>query len=221
MAQPLDIRVHKAMVEAIRRVDREGVLHKVNHLTKQIIECQGCKLATQRARAIPGAGPAHARIMFVGEAPSAGAELYGRPFPVAPAKTSIPFARESGDVLQKWLGKLGLPLEWIYLTNLVKCRKQGSELGWDEIRACEGYLETEIELIQPKLVVALGIHAVRKWFSTPSRLARISEVRGKSFQSGGITYFPLWHPSMVARGGVVTGVDDDLSSLSQVLDSLF
>jgi DNA polymerase len=159
--------------------------------------------------------------MFVGESPSAGAELYGRPFPVAPAKTSIPFAPESGDVLRRWLERLGLHLEWVYFTNLVKCRKQGAELGWDEIKACESYLETEIELIKPKLVVALGAHAVRKWFSTPTRVARISEVRGKSVEIDGITYFPLWHPSMIARGGIGINIEGDLSSLSQVVDTLF
>lgn len=221
MNQALDVRVHRAMVEVIRRIDRDKVLHKLNELAKEVIECQKCQLGANRARAIPGVGPAHARIMFVGESPSAGAELYGRPFPVAPAKTSIPFAPESGDILQRWLSRLGLPLEWIYFTNLVKCRKRGSELRWDEIRACDGYLQTEIELIKPKLVVALGTYAVGKWFSTPSRVARISEVRGKSIQIDGITYFPLWHPSIVARGAIGINIHDDLSSLSQVLDSLF
>lgn len=220
-------RVCSAMNEVYNGVD----IPKLNELNAKIISCKRCDfLISHRNRPVLPEGPAHARIMFIGQSPNDKAELYNRPFPTC-LTFDIP-ETASGSVLAKWLGKLDLPREWVYLTNLVKCKPKKERNEWGEkewinkeeqIRNCKGYLEEEIELIKPRLIVTLGVDASREFFPkeqfgySSNHCMRMEEVHGQRWEEDTMTYFAMYHPAALLRSAVI----EDLPSLREILDEIF
>ncbi len=123
-------------------------------LVREIMSCTKCPLHRSRRNPVPGEGPLDARVMFVGEAPGRREDEEGRPF-VGPA----------GKLLNQLLEQAGLSRDRVYITNIVKCRPPGNRDPRDEeIEACLPYLLRQIQLIKPRLIVALGRHAARTLF---------------------------------------------------------
>ncbi len=126
----------------------------LTELYEQIAACQKCDIARSRTRAVPGEGPENAGIMFIGEAPGFHEDQQGRPF-VGPA----------GQFLEKLLASVNLKREQVYITNVIKTRPTNNrEPLPTEIRNCRPYLEKQIELIHPRMIVTLGRYSMASFF---------------------------------------------------------
>ncbi len=130
---------------------------------------------------MPGEGPDTADIMFIGEGPGFHEDRQGRPFVGA-----------AGQYLDELLGKIGLQREDVYIANVVKCRPPGNrDPQPDEISACRPYLDKQIELIRPRLVVTLGRFSMQRYFPGAS----ISRIHGQAKRVGNVIYYPMFHPA--------------------------
>lgn len=166
--------------EALRQAEHFD-FESLAKLTAAVRVCPLCRLSQSRTNAVPGEGPDRADIMFVGEGPGFHEDRQGRPFVGA-----------AGQYLEELLASIGLRREDVYISNVVKCRPpQNRDPLPDEIEACRPYLERQIELIQPKMIVTLGRHSMSLFLSE----AKISEVHGKPSKMGGIVYYPIYHPA--------------------------
>ena len=158
--------------------DHERALH---NLEDQIRACTKCRLHQTRTQAVPGDGPYTAEIMFIGEAPGYHEDKQGKPFVGA-----------AGRYLNHLLEKNGLSRADVYITNIVKCRppKNRDPLP-DEIAACSPYLDRQIELINPRVIVTLGRFALQHFFPGAS----ITRVHGQVREKDGRIFFPIFHPA--------------------------
>ncbi|MFQ6120184.1 MAG: uracil-DNA glycosylase, partial [Methanosarcinales archaeon] len=130
---------------------REKELQKLH---KTIISCKKCPLYKTRRNAVPGEGPANTKIMFLGESPGSKEDVQGKPF-VGPA----------GKVLDQLLKSIDLDRKKIFITSVLKCRpvigKRNRSPKREEIETCKPYLEKQIEIIKPKVIVTLGNYALQ------------------------------------------------------------
>lgn len=161
-------------------------------LHEEIRRCQGCSLWAARTQAVPGVGPADARVMLVGEAPGRQEDLKGEPF-----------VGQAGRFLDVLLASVGLTRGEVYITNVVKSRpfigpppgRNRSPLA-AEIQACRRWLDEELRIIQPEIAVAMGRIAVE--YFLPGK--KIAEVHGIPQQQGARTVLPLYHPALARYG---------------------
>ena len=150
-------------------------------LYKEIAICQRCELSQGRTKTVPGEGPENAEIMFIGEAPGFHEDRQGRPFVGA-----------AGKFLDELLASIGLTREDVYIGNVIKCRPPGNRDPLaDEIAACEPFLDKQIELIQPKLIVTLGRFSMARYFPN----AKITRIHGQPKRIGNRIYYPMFHPA--------------------------
>lgn len=132
--------------------------------------------------AVPGEGPDNARVMLVGEGPGENEDREGRPFVGA-----------AGKLLTELLESIGMKRSEVFVTNIVKCRPpQNRPPRQGEIEACNPYLETQIRLIDPKIVCPLGSPALRTVLGSEYS---VSQVHGKPFRKDGRVILPLYHPA--------------------------
>jgi len=159
-------------------------------LEERIRNCQKCPLGRLRTNAVPGAGSYKARVMFVGEAPGYWEDQKG-----------LPFVGRAGRLLDELLEGIGLEREDVYITNIVKCRPPNNRDPTDEeIKACAPYLDRQIDIIRPRVIVPLGRHSMayilRKFGFEP---APISKIHGKTFEAGTLfgkfVIMPSYHPA--------------------------
>jgi uracil-DNA glycosylase len=151
-------------------------------LAQQIRGCTKCDLYKGRTNAVPGEGPAHAEIMFIGEGPGAREDKLGQPFVGA-----------SGRFLDELLEQAGLTREEVWITNVVKCRPPGNrDPQVDEIETCTtNYLENQIKIVNPRIIVTLGRHSMN-WFISD---AKITQVHGQMHKVGRRFVIPMFHPA--------------------------
>ena len=153
----------------------------LSQLHEEIGICQRCQLSNHRTRAVPGEGAENAEIMFIGEAPGWHEDQQGRPF-VGPA----------GQFLNQLIASIGLGREQVYITNVIKSRPpENRDPLPDEIRACHVWLERQIELIQPRMIVTLGRYSMAMFFPGKS----ISKIHGTSQKQDNIIYYAMYHPA--------------------------
>ena len=156
-------------------------MSELAELCEEIRACQKCILAQGRTNAVPGEGPDSAHIMFIGEGPGFHEDRQGRPFVGA-----------AGQYLDELLEKIGLLREDVYIANVVKCRPPGNrDPQPEEISACRPYLDKQIELIRPHLVVTLGRFSMQRYFPGAS----ISRIHGQAKRVGSVIYYPMFHPA--------------------------
>lgn len=156
-------------------------MSELTELYEQIATCQRCELAQGRTNTVPGEGPEDAEIMFIGEAPGFHEDRQGRPFVGA-----------AGSFLEELLASIGLTREDVYICNVIKCRPPGNRDPLsDEIAACKPYLDKQIELIQPKLIVTLGRFSMARYFPN----AKITRIHGQPKRIGSRIYYPMFHPA--------------------------
>ncbi|MFC2020121.1 uracil-DNA glycosylase, partial [Chloroflexota bacterium] len=135
----------------------------------------------QRTTVVPGEGDEAADIMFIGEAPGWHEDQQGRPF-VGPA----------GKYLDELIASINLRREQVYIANVVKCRPPGNRDPLPvEILACRRWLERQIELIRPKMIVTLGRYSMAMFFPNKS----IGKIHGQAQQQDNIIYYPMYHPA--------------------------
>ncbi len=176
-------------------------------LAKEVAGCNRCRLAHGRTRAVPGEGPEHAAIMFIGEGPGFHEDQQGRPFVGA-----------AGQFLDELLQAIGLKRADVYITNVVKCRPPANrDPQPDEIEACQSYLNRQIALIKPKVIVTLGRYSMARAFPNE----KISAIHGKPHKVGEIVYVPMFHPAAALHQPALRKtVEEDFAKLPKILADL-
>ncbi len=156
------------------------------------VDCTRCGLANGRTQVVFGVGDANANLMFVGEGPGQQEDLQG-----------IPFVGRAGQLLTQLIAGIGLRRDDVYIANVVKCRPPGNRDPMpDEIEACSPWLDRQLELIAPRVVVTLGNFATKLLLQTKDG---ITKLRGREFayRRAGIdaVLIPTFHPAAVLRSG--------------------
>ncbi|MBI3966327.1 MAG: uracil-DNA glycosylase, partial [Chloroflexi bacterium] len=150
-------------------------------LDAEIKVCTRCRLHETATRAVPGEGPIDAPIVFIGEAPGFNEDKQGRPF-----------VGQAGQVLEELLGIIGLKRSEVFIANVVKHRPPNNRDPMpDETTACAPFLQRQLELIRPRVVVTLGRHSMGKYFPKES----ISRIHGQPRRIGDLVVFPMYHPA--------------------------
>ena len=179
-------------------------MSELEALAAEIARCTRCLLHRGRTRAVSGEGPEDAEIMFIGEAPGFHEDQQGRPFVGA-----------AGRFLEELLESIGLTREDVYIANVIKCRPPSNRDPLpDEIEACKPFLDQQIKLIQPKLVVTLGRFSMARAFPK----ARISHIHGQPRKIGGVIYYPMYHPAAALhQPSLRRTVEEDMRRIPELL----
>jgi uracil-DNA glycosylase family 4 len=156
-------------------------------LKTTVLGCHLCELAKTRTNVVFGEGNENARVMFVGEGPGETEDKSGRPF-----------VGKAGELLTKMIeNAIGIKREETYIANIVKCRPPNNRVpAPSEVASCKPYLEKQIELIKPELIVALGATALN---SLLGQNHSIMKVRGTVMEYKGAKLIPTFHPSFLLR----------------------
>ncbi len=175
-------------------------------LKKQAHDCHLCLLSKSRTNVVFGEGDLNADLMFIGEAPGATEDRLGKPF-----------VGRSGELLTKMIENvLQLKREEVYITNIVKCRPTDNrEPSATEAHTCQPFLLKQIELIRPKIIVALGATAYHYLSGDETN---ISKVRGTIHKQNGYTLIPTYHPSYLLRNpSAKKDVFEDLKMIKELM----
>lgn len=180
-------------------------MSKLAELYEEIAACQRCDLAQGRTHVVPGEGPEDAEIMFIGEAPGFHEDRQGRPFVGA-----------AGRFLEELLASIGLRREDVYICNVIKCRPPGNRDPLaKEIEACRPFLDRQIEIIKPKVIVTLGRYSMARFFPGAS----ISRIHGRPKRMGGIIYYPMLHPAAALHQPKWRKlIEEDIARIPQLLE---
>jgi DNA polymerase len=150
-------------------------------IAKEVSVCTNCALHHSRKKSVPGEGPAHAEIMFIGEGPGFHENEQGRPFVGA-----------AGQFLDQLLAQAGVTRADVWIGNVVKCRPPGNRDPLpEELSACDAYLERQIEAINPSIIVTLGRFSMGKFMPG----AKISSVHGQMRKVGNRYVIAMFHPA--------------------------
>jgi len=174
-------------LRGVYRMSERINLLTMDEIAEKIKTCKKCPLYLTRQNAVPGEGSYHSPVMFVGEAPGEVEDLYGKPF-----------IGKAGQLFSKILQSVTIQREDVFITNVVKCRPPGNRNpSKSEVEICLPYLESQIALINPKIIVTLGNIPTRFLLNSGEG---ISKVRGQWCNwIGGIRIFPMFHPSYLLR----------------------
>lgn len=165
---------------------------KLAKLNKQMSACSKCALRCNATQVVPGDGNAEAEIMFIGEAPGKKEDTLG-----------IPFVGSAGKFLSVMLATIKLKREDIYIANVCKCRPpENRDPLPEEVVSCWPWLEKQIKIIDPKIIVTLGRHSLNRFLPE----AKISEAHGRAFEInipkiGKRKIFALYHPAAALYNG--------------------
>ena len=182
----------RSEVQMPRRTTPADVVKELEAIAAEARECRKCGLGGTRTNAVPGEGSPKTRILFVGEAPGADEDAQGRPF-----------VGRAGQLLDKIIEACGLKREDVFIANILKCRPpENRDPRPDEIVSCLPFLQRQIEILNPEVIVALGAHAARTLLNTNQG---IGQLRGE-FQEycNGIGRPPIkliatYHPAYLLR----------------------
>lgn len=164
-------------------------INSLETLQRLCERCRDCSLAMTRQTVVFGEGNPSAKIFLLGEAPGAQEDACGRPF-----------AGRAGEVLDLLLAGAGLTRQDVFITGSVKCRPPKNRNPYrGELAACRPWLEKQLALIKPEIVVCLGLVAVQNILDPKAKLA---EVRGRWFEGPGYWIYPTYHPAAVLRSTV-------------------
>ena len=177
----------------------------LQELNNQILKCKKCALSKTRINVVPGGGSADADIMFIGEGPGKNEDEQG-----------VPFVGAAGKLLDKLIESIGLTRKDVYIANVVKCRPPGNRDPLpEEVEACRPWLDRQIEIIKPKLIVLLGRHSMERFL--PNQ--KISLDHGKPKRRNGQVYFPIYHPAAALyRNGLLKDLENDFQKIPKVLE---
>jgi len=150
-------------------------------IAKEVEVCTNCELHLSRKKSVPGEGPAHAEVMFIGEGPGFHENEQGRPFVGAARK-----------FLDQLLAQAGVTRADVFIGNVVKCRPpQNRDPQPDELNECNVYLERQIEAINPSIIVTLGRFSMNRFMPG----AKISQVHGQMRKVGERYVIAMFHPA--------------------------
>ncbi len=167
----------------------EAQAHALSVVAAEVAPCTRCRLSQTRTQTVPGAGNPNADIFFIGEGPGFHEDKQG-----------LPFVGASGKYLEKLLALIGLTRAEVFIGNVVKCRPPDNrDPNPDEIAACKDYLDRQIEIIDPLVIVTLGRFSMARYFLG----GKITQIHGKpKYDDPAPTmraYYPLFHPAAVLR----------------------
>jgi len=173
-------------------------------LCEEIAACRDCELAKHRTKVVPGDGAEDADLLFIGEAPGWHEDQQGRPF-VGPA----------GQFLDELLASISLRREEVYIANVIKCRPpQNREPLPVEIESCRKWLDRQIEIIQPQMIITLGRYSLARYFPNDS----IGKAHGKPRKLGSVIYYPMYHPAAALhQGSLRRTIETDMLRIPQIL----
>ncbi|MEF8878990.1 MAG: type-4 uracil-DNA glycosylase [Candidatus Thermoplasmatota archaeon] len=163
---------------------------KIDEISNQIKKCRKCPLWKSRTNAVPGDGDYETKILFIGEAPGHRED-----------KKGLPFVGRAGKILDELLDSISLDRKKVYITNIVKCRPPRNRNPLkSEIKVCTPYLDKQLSLINPKIIVTLGNFATRYIFDKFNLdFEKISKTHGETFQIEGLggtfKIMPVYHPA--------------------------
>lgn len=179
---------------------------------EEMAKCSQCVLRGTCKQVVPGEGSAEAEIMFIGEGPGQKEDELGRPFVGA-----------AGKFLDELLASINLRREDTYIANVVKCRPPANRDPLpEEVEACWPWLENQIEIINPKLIVTLGRHSTERFL--PNQ--KISKIHGKAMrrnipQLGTRVFYALYHPAAALYNGSMRDVlMQDFKKIPKVLEAV-
>ncbi len=156
-------------------------MSELEEIARQVHDCTDCPLSEGRTLAVPGEGPEQAEVMFIGEGPGYNEDQQGRPFVGA-----------AGQFLEHLLASVGMARDQVYITNMIKCRPPNNRDPLPgEVAACSKYLDRQIQLIRPKVIVTLGRHSLVRFLPG----ATISKARGKAVSKDVFILYPMYHPA--------------------------
>jgi len=181
---------------------------RLERLHRAVLVCTRCGLSGTRTNAVPGTGPCPAEIMIVGEAPGFNEDAQGKPF-----------VGQAGKLLDTLLAGIGLRREDVYITNVLKCRPpQNRDPMPNEVESCAPYLTWQLKLVEPKVVIVLGRHALERLL--PGH-GPISRVHGQLVERGGINYVAVYHPAAALHNGsLVDDLQADFLKVRRHLDAI-
>jgi DNA polymerase len=179
-------------------------MSSLDELYRQIALCQQCEIAKRRTKVVPGEGAEKAEILFIGEAPGWHEDQQGRPF-VGPA----------GQFLDKLLASIGLRRGQVYIANVIKCRPPDNRDPLPtEIRNCRPWLERQIELIHPRMIVTLGRYSMEMFFPGKS----ISKIHGTAQRRGDTIYYAMYHPAAALhQQSLRQAIEADMLKIPRIL----
>jgi uracil-DNA glycosylase, family 4 len=153
---------------------------------------------------VPGEGPEEADLLFIGEAPGWHEDQQGHPF-VGPA----------GGFLDDLLDSIGLRREQVYIANVIKCRPpQNRDPLPSEMQSCRKWLDRQIEIIQPKMIITLGRYSLARYFPNES----IGKIHGKPRKIGNVICYPMYHPAAALHQGSLRKIiEADMLQIPQIL----
>ena len=174
-------------------------------LRQECLQCRNCSLARNRTNVVFGVGAENAKILLVGEGPGRYEDEQG-----------IPFVGRAGELLDDMLATIGLNRENVYIANTVKCRPPENRDPLNEEKAaCRSWLEQQIALLQPKILICLGRHAAKELISENFQ---ISSQHGQWFEKDGMRMMAIFHPAALLRDGS-KGPEtfEDLKNIQQMI----
>lgn len=156
-------------------------------LSKDIGDCKRCRLSKERTNIVFGEGNPDARLMFVGEAPGREEDSQGRPF-----------VGDAGMLLTRLIEKMGFKRGDVYIANIIKCRPpMNRNPEKDEIESCRGFVEKQIEIIKPEVLISLGRISSQALIGNTG--LKMTSIRGNFFDYKGILLMPTFHPAYLLR----------------------
>jgi DNA polymerase len=174
-------------------------------IAKEVSSCQKCALYHSRKLSVPGEGPVNSEIMFIGEGPGFHENEQGRPFVGA-----------AGTFLNELLAEAGLKRSEVWIGNVVKCRPPGNRDPLpEELAACNGYLERQMTVINPKIIITLGRYSMGKFMPG----AKISQVHGQMRRMDGRFVIAMFHPAAALhQAALKPAILKDFSQLPNLLE---
>jgi uracil-DNA glycosylase len=176
----------------IEHIEDKQVEAELEKIAQEVRKCAKCGLGSLRINAVPGEGSLNARIVFVGEGPGADEDAQGRPF-----------VGRAGQLLDKIIAAMGLKRSDVFICNVLKCRPPDNrDPRPEEIINCMPYLQRQIELINPEIIVALGAHAARSLLNNNMSIGRLRGQFHEYYTGIGrpsIKLMATYHPAYLLR----------------------
>jgi uracil-DNA glycosylase len=186
------VKSHKTVQQTTAGETSNNAAVELAKITNEVQQCHKCEIAAQRTHTVPGEGSPNARIVFVGEGPGADEDAQGRPF-----------VGRAGKLLDRMIEAMGLKRKDVFICNILKCRPPDNrDPKPDEIINCLPFLQRQLEIINPEIIVALGAHAARTLLDNNKS---IGDLRGRfheyypSLGKPAVKLMATYHPAYLLR----------------------
>jgi uracil-DNA glycosylase family 4 len=191
-------------VVKLKKEQKEKPDSELWNFMREIKDCTKCPLGKTRTTFVFGDGNENADILFIGEAPGAEED-----------RTGIPFVGRAGQLLNKLLTNIKIKREDVFIANILKCRPPGNrDPQPDEVEKCIPYLQKQIQMIQPKIIVALGRIAAQNLLNTTNSL---KQMRSRLWQYQGVDMIVTYHTAAILRNaGLLNSSIEDFKYISQI-----